>query len=179
MHESKCRLWRRDPARLSEFLLLKNPYTTEANTQNVKTAYAIRNLTRETASVGVFWAGSIPFYSERYAVDFLGKSDPQIANRPPDLSGSISWSGMFSVPGHNKYDLTASIIERKPTYIQGTRWGRDDVTEWASNHYVSVSHFGVTLLLLKNSPDVLWERVESIANKASEVTARKLAEPQR
>ena len=153
---------------LQELLLLSSPYQIESNRRNVNTAYAIRNLTKETASVGVFWAGSIPFYSERYAVDFLGKSDPQIADRKPDLSGTVSAHGMSSLPGHNKYDLTASIVERQPTYIQNTRWGSDDVTAWASNHYISVSHMGATMLLLKDSPDVIWERLENIANKRTE-----------
>jgi hypothetical protein len=45
---------------LKELLLIEKPYTTEANVTNINTAYAIRDLTKETASVGVFWAGGIP-----------------------------------------------------------------------------------------------------------------------
>ena len=151
---------------LKELLLIKKPYTTEENIRLVNRAYAIRDLTKETASVGVFWAGIIPFYSERYAIDFLGRSDPEIANLPPDLSGQVSWSGMNSVPGHNKYDLTASIIEKKPTYIQGAKWGGDDVTAWVNRYYVLVSHGGVTIPLLMDSPDVLWEHLNKFNNES-------------
>ena len=103
---------------------------------------------------------SIPFYSQRYGVDFLGKSDPDIAGRAPDLSGAVGWKEIISIPGHNKYDLNISIVDRRPTYIQGTTWGTNNVSAWASRHYVSITHGGVPLLLLKNSPDVLWQKVE-------------------
>lgn len=158
-------VWHYNKPFMREFMLLDNPYTSESNVRNVNIAYAIRELTRESASVGVFWAGSIPFYSERYAFDFLGKSDPLIAALLPDLSGRISWNGMDSVPGHNKYDLTISIINRKPTYIQDDSWGSDDVSVWARKHYISVRYRGSTMLFLKDSPDVHWEKIEDIANK--------------
>ncbi len=144
---------------IEELLLIRKPYQTDAAIANVNAAYAIKDLTKPSASVGAFWAGSIPFYSERYALDFLGKSDPRIAKMEPDLSGAVAWSRMRSVPGHNKYDLRYSIVERQPTYIQGTTWGSDDVSGWAADRYVSVVHQGARLLLLKGSPDVLWDRL--------------------
>jgi arabinofuranosyltransferase len=144
---------------LGEQFLTIRPYAVEHNINNVRVAYAIKELTTESASVGLFWAGSIPYYSERYTIDFLGKSDPAIAGLKPDLSGIVSWYGMQSVPGHNKYNLHYSIVEKQPTYIQGTRWGHHDVTEWVADRYVYAQHMGVVLLLDENSPDVLWHKL--------------------
>ena len=48
------RRWRRSS-------LLVSPYQVEANKENVNIAFALRDVTKTTASVGVVWAGSIPF----------------------------------------------------------------------------------------------------------------------
>ncbi len=148
---------------IRELGLLVSPYTVEANKENVNIAFALRDVTKSTASVGVVWAGSIPFYTERYAIDFLGKSDPDIAALDPELRGPIQWAGMPTVPGHNKYNLAESIVRRRPTYIQTTSWGSDDVTEWADANYVKVEYLGHKMLLLKDSPDVYWDRVTPVS----------------
>ena len=89
----------------------------------VNISVAINAATKTGASVGVIRAGTIPYYTGRIAVDYLGKNDPHIANLPPDLSGQISWNGMYSVSGHNKYDLEYSIKEQLPTYVGRLRVG--------------------------------------------------------
>jgi hypothetical protein len=134
------------------------------NAHNVNVAIAINSLTRPDASIGVFWGGVIPYYSDRYAVDFLGKSDKYIARLDPDLSGKVGWDGMKSVPGHNKYDLYYSIKLLKPTYVQSFYWGKQNISKWGRENYVRVVYRGpngeITLKLLKNSPSVIWENGE-------------------
>jgi hypothetical protein len=66
---------------------------------------------------------------------------------------------MNSVPGHNKYDLRYSIVNLQPTYVQGFRWGRQDLSQWARANYDSVSHKGVPLWLRRGSGDVRWDLV--------------------
>ncbi|MCP5052904.1 MAG: hypothetical protein GY940_37390, partial [bacterium] len=95
-------------------VLLKHAASVEANKQNIKVALALEDITTKDASVGVSWAGTIPYYTGRKAVDFLGKSDRYIASLSPDMSGSYPMYGMTSVPGHNKYDLEYSIVKLKP-----------------------------------------------------------------
>ncbi len=135
------------------------PYQWYSNVANVNTALAVEEVSRPSASVGVFWAGSIPYYTGLRAIDFLGKSDPVIARRKPDLSGAVAWGGMNSVPGHNKYDLRYSIVNLRPTYVQGFRWGRQDLSQWGRAHYDSVSHKGVPLWLRRGSGDVRWDHI--------------------
>ena len=144
---------------LKEILFLEKPYQTETNRSNVNTAIVLNQLTTSDATVGVIWAGSIPYYTGRKAIDFLGKSDKYIAQLPPDMSGAVSWSGMSSVPGHNKYDLNYSIKTLEPTYVQNVRWGTQDLSQWAKTKYVKVQYDGFRLFLLKDSPAVLWNKI--------------------
>jgi arabinofuranosyltransferase len=144
---------------LPEISLLYKPLQTGNGAENIETALILDRLTTPEATVAVLFAGTIPYYLDRRAIDVLGKSDRYIAHLPPDLSGSVSWAGMSSVPGHNKYDFDYSIKRLAPTYVQVMRWGRADLTTWASSHYVSVEERGVKLWLLSGSPDVRWSRV--------------------
>ncbi|HUI88181.1 MAG TPA: hypothetical protein VLX61_05605 [Anaerolineales bacterium] len=146
---------------LSEDLLIYQTSASTASRVNTNTAIAINALTAPGASIGVVWAGTVPYYADRYAVDFLGKSDRYIASLKPDISGAASWGGMISVPGHNKYDLNYSIVERRPTYIQDYAWGDQTVFKWAVQNYVQVEYHGLlgekTIFLQKDSPLVCWE----------------------
>jgi hypothetical protein len=144
---------------LREISLLDKPYQARDNQDSVDAAIVLSQLTTSDASIGVYWAGSIPYFTDRKAIDFLGKSDRYIANLPPDVSGSVSWNGMNSVPGHNKYDLNYSIKSLEPTYVQGFKWGSQDLSEWAKTKYVNVKYNGVDLFLLKGSPAVLWNKI--------------------
>lgn len=146
---------------LREISLLNKPYQdqAEANQDNVNTALVLNQLTTSDATVGVFWAGSIPYFTDREAIDFLGKSDRYIAQLPPDISGSRGWSGMNSVPGHNKYDLNYSIKTLEPTYVQGFGVGAQNLSQWAETKYVNIEYDGVSLFLLKDSPAVLWNKI--------------------
>jgi arabinofuranosyltransferase len=146
---------------LPEIALRVRPYTVEENIIMVNRAIAISDITTSDATVGVFYAGAIPYYTGLRGIDFLGKSDRYIAALAPDLSGSVSWYGLRSVPGHNKYDLYYSIVELLPTYIQGTNWGAQDVTENVEQRYIEVQYKGINLLLKKNDPNVLWDKVET------------------
>lgn len=144
---------------LPEITLRVRPFTADQNAAMIDRALAVDQVTTSNATVGVTWAGSIPYYSGRVAIDFLGKNDRLIARLAPDLSGSVGWYGMRSVPGHNKYDLDYSLRQLMPTYVQTVSWGAQDYSEWADRHYVRVVHRGVELLLLRESPEVMWERI--------------------
>jgi hypothetical protein len=146
---------------LPETFLFVKPLTVTSNQRNVNTAIAINQLTTSDASVGVFWAGAIPYFTGRKAFDFLGKCDRYIAHLPPDLSGKIGGNGMNSVPGHNKYDLTYSIKTLEPTYVQNFQWGSQNLSEWATYKYDMVNYMGDHLYLLKGSPAVLWSKINS------------------
>jgi len=145
---------------LPEIYFTRLPLTASQNWKNIDAAIAIEKATKDDASVGVTYAGIIPYFTGRYAIDFLGKSDSYIAHLPPDLSGKASNLGMLSVPGHNKYDLNYSIKELKPTYVQRFTWGTQDLSQWAGQNYIGVAYGPIGLSLLKDSQDVYWDLVD-------------------
>ena len=137
---------------IPQMLFLKPPYQVPSNRGNVNTAIAINEISTPQFKVGVFWAGSVPYYTHRYAVDFLGKSDPYIAH----LS-TIEKSTVNTLPGHNKFDLRYSILELKPDYVAGFEWGGIDISAEARDLYERVKYKGVNLYLLKDSSQVKWD----------------------
>lgn len=144
---------------LPEMLGLETPYQVDENKANVDTAVALLNTTTPEASVGVIWAGSIPYYSDRYAIDFLGKTDPHIAHLQPELGGASRRGSMLTWPGHNKYDLEYSIGQLLPTYVQQFNWGRQNLSQLKDRTYQAGEYRGIRLWLLKDSTYVLWSRL--------------------
>jgi arabinofuranosyltransferase len=145
---------------LRQISLLSSPAYVANNQINVNSAIAITQLTTSDATVGVFWAGTIPYFTDRKAIDFLGKSDRYIAHLPAAMSGA-SGKSMSSAPGHNKYDLDYSIKTLQPVYAQGFDWGHQNLSQWAESRYVTVEYKGVSLFFLKDSPSVLWDKINA------------------
>lgn len=146
---------------LPEVAFVLEAHHVAANRGNVNHAVAINHLTTPDATVGVIWAGSIPYYTGRLAIDFLGKADKHVARLAPDLS-EPAWYGMRGVPGHNKYDLHYSIKQKKPTYVQDLKWGQQDISTWAEDKYVEVEYKGIRLYLDKDSPAVLSAQISAL-----------------
>jgi hypothetical protein len=138
---------------------LKENYQVENSQKNVNTAIVLNQLTTKDATFSLIQAGTIPYFADRKVFDMLGKTDRYIAHLPPDMSGSVSWYGMKSVPGHNKYDLNYSIITLQPTYVQAFQWGNQDLTKWTETRYINVKCSGIRISLLKNSPAVVWSKI--------------------
>lgn len=145
---------------LKEITFQAYPIGVEKGFKHIEIAIALNEITTPDATIGVFYAGVLPYYLDRNAIDFLGKSDKYIANLKPDTSGSVAWSGMTSVPGHNKYDLGYSIQTLRPTYVEQFYWGNQEVGGWAEDNYKRVKYNDVGLYLLKDSPYVNWEKIK-------------------
>jgi len=123
----------------------------------INAAAALKEVTTEGASVAVLAAGVVPYYTDLRAHDMLGRTDAYIASLPADISGATAWGGMLSVPWHNKYDLEYSVKQMRPTYVEASAWGGQDITVWMEQRYERAVYKGVELWLLKDSPDVRWK----------------------
>jgi len=141
-----------------QYLFTSIPPELRFNTDTVNRAVALNAVTTTDATIGVTAAGTVPYYTGRVSLDFLGKSDSYIAHLPPEI-GSVSTLDMINYPGHVKYDLDYSIVMRQPTYVELFGWGRQDITSWAVDHYTPVEYRGEYLYFLNGSDDVLWDRV--------------------
>jgi hypothetical protein len=93
---------------------------------------ALRAATTADATIAVTWAGAIPYFSRRPAIDLLGKSDPVVATRPRQ---PIPFS-----PGHDKWDYRYSIGQLRPDVV-AELWhaSESDVAAIESWGYVRVA----------------------------------------
>lgn len=144
-----------------DMFFITRPAELYPNIEMVNIALALDDITSPNATIAVFRAGTLPYFSGRKAIDILGKSDRYIAKLPPDTSGSISWMNIKNVPGHIKYNLDYSIKSHTPTFVEKFSWGTQDISEWAESKYVQVEYRDLQLFLLKYSPDVNWDKVNS------------------
>lgn len=78
----------------------------------VRQGLAIRAASPPEARVAVIWAGAIPYFSQRRAIDLFGKSDPVIARSAPRRE---------FLPGHDKWDFEYSIERQRPELVV-MRW---------------------------------------------------------
>jgi hypothetical protein len=76
----------------------------------------LKRVTSEGALISVTWAGNPVYYSERPAIDLLGKNDSKIARMVPPPSVPGTWNEKF-VPGHNKWDFEWSIEKNLPDVV--------------------------------------------------------------
>jgi hypothetical protein len=163
---------------LPEIAMIRDFANVPINEERVNIALTIERFTTPDATVGVFDAGAIPYYTGRPAIDFLGKADRHIARLAPDPSGfpkMLHFGNKIDNPGHNKYDLEYSIKELRPTYARDFVWGGQNVLDWAKSEYVMVNYKDVRVNFLKGSEEVRWDDLEA-AQEAGEAT---LSEPTR
>jgi hypothetical protein len=157
---------------LPEIAMLRDFTDVRVNEERVNIAIAIERFTEPEATVGVFDAGAIPYYTGRPAIDFLGKADRRIARLAPDPSGfpKMEFFGRkINNPGHNKYDLGYSIIELRPTYVRDFVWGGQNALGFAQSEYVMLVYKGTILNFDRDSEDVRWDDIEA-AREAGEAT---------
>ena len=107
-----------------ELVLRKGAYHVGYHLILAERAVLLNDILKPGARLAVVAAGIVPYYTDFYVIDMLGKNDATIASLPPDRSGAVSWHGMKSVPGHHKYDLVYSIETQQATYAERLSWGR-------------------------------------------------------
>jgi hypothetical protein len=70
---------------------------------NAVTGVMIDRFTRPEARIAVFAAGSVGYFSHRYTIDMLGKTNREIAHMPPHPGAPI---------GHNHFDFDRTLASR-------------------------------------------------------------------
>ncbi len=83
----------------------------EGEAANVRIGYLLRLNTERDAKIAHFWAGAAAYFSQRPAIDLLGKCDRHVArlDARPNLMA----------PGHNKYDLDYSLSLEPDVLVSG------------------------------------------------------------
>lgn len=147
---------------LAQWLLLQSPYHTQQQEDMVKRGLLLKKTTRPKASIAVVWAGAIPYFADRYAVDLLGKCDNRIAHlkmrKPTPVPDLVAFN-----PGHMKWDYGYSIGQLKPdAVVQIAPDTMNEAKPYLMSDYKEVSLEGFTLYLRKNSRQILWDEVGAL-----------------
>ncbi|MBN1293371.1 MAG: hypothetical protein JXB48_16140, partial [Candidatus Latescibacteria bacterium] len=114
--------------------------------------------TTPDAKIAVTWAGAIPYFSGRYVVDILGKTDKVIAHmemRKPKADDN-KWT--FFLPGHLKYDYRHSIGELKPDAVLQFWGDLDEANEYMAGKYIKLMAGDKFIFLRTDSDKVLWSK---------------------
>ena len=153
---------------LRMFLFMDPPYYVTENEKMVKLALLLREITSPEAKIAVTWAGTIPYYSERYFIDLLGKSDKKIAHQKVKIKNSELSRFISFLPGHNKFNLDYSISELKPDVF--VLFGLFDNLKKEALLYLNnndnyrkvVLQNEYHLFLRKDSTTVSWNKIEML-----------------
>lgn len=140
---------------LERLLLLRPPAAFDEDLQLMQLGLAVKLFTREQAVVAVSTAGAIPYFSERPALDLLGKTDTWVARQSMHVpTGFQKWVGFW--PGHLKWDFAHSIREGRPDVIQAPlqRDPSVNVAEFVEPDYRRCGQW----YLRKDSPYIDWSR---------------------
>jgi hypothetical protein len=149
---------------LAEVLLIKPPLHAgngEENQEEVKQALLLRTMTTRDATIVVTRAGTIPYFSDRYSIDLLGKTDRYIAHENM-RTFATGWHRLIEFkPGHMKFDYRYSIGQQRPDVI-AQLWGHgEEVRPYLQQYYRGVRMQGKCLYLREGSVNVLWENVST------------------
>jgi hypothetical protein len=139
----------------------RKPDYVAGNERNLQIALALQNATQPGASVAVVGAGTIPYFlPDRYAIDILGKADPYIAHQPVRAPMSIVDIPNMR-PGHMKWDYEYTLGQLRPDVVVSIWEGTSaEAAPYLERDYVYAAIApGVKVYLLKDSPKILWDRV--------------------
>ena len=148
------------PEVLVEVTLIFPPRYKNYNKNWTEIGTSIDRVTTKNAKIAVVLAGTMPYFSDRYYIDLLGKNDKYIAHlkakAPKDLPLPIAF-----YPGHMKYDYQYSIDKLKPDVITDA-WGnkKEALRLIKQNHYIKQKlNKKYWLWFLKGSKNILWDKI--------------------
>jgi len=144
---------------LREFLMLAPPPQTAENVEMIEQGLLVSRVTDLDATIGLIWAGTIPYFSRRDGIDFLGKTDPKVAHQQSHIRPKFFWWLEFW-PGHNKWDYAYSIGERAPDVVMQL-WSPDPATlALLVSRYEQVRLDGFTWYLRRDSTHINHEALK-------------------
>jgi hypothetical protein len=151
---------------LERWALLRQPTFIEGNKEYVQISLALEKITTTDAKIAVVSAGAIPYFTDRHAIDLLGKSDAKIAHLNARRTGGLFNLGNFR-PGHMKWDYDYSIGELKPDVVVQLWGDTEEAQGYLDKYYVVGGAEGdIPFNLRRGSENVLWERVQLVSEES-------------
>lgn len=141
---------------LREVFLLKGPVHMLEHRQSLEAAVMLDSLLTREATVAVVWAGVVPYFLDRHAVDLLGKNDSYIARLPAQRINPPPVLEAF-YPGHMKYDYEYSIGTLEPDVVVRLWMTQNDPPPVVRQKYWFVEVGEKRFYARKDSRDIRWE----------------------
>ena len=155
-----------------KWLLLKRPIFVQGTMHATEISLTVGKITNAQAHVAVITAGVIPYLSNRYTIDVLGKNDKRVARGKMHIKYNLDALEYDYRPGHNKWDAAYSIGELKPDVVAQTMAGAfdEDAAPYLEGNYTLVYIGGDAYYLRNDSPNVLWDKVAELKDSESTTT---------
>jgi hypothetical protein len=134
------------------------PQPGDSNEDMVRRSVFIDRLTDPDATVAVVWAGSLPYFADRYAIDLLGKNDPKIALEKMHTELAAAQSMGFW-PGHLKWDYDYSIGQLRPDVVVQVWAVEPQTIPWLQRDYLPARFGGYLRYLRRGSPHIRWSEL--------------------
>lgn len=144
---------------IAKWTLIEKPVFTESVERYAQMGLALRKVTTEDATIAVVTAGNIPYFSERFSIDLLGKNDPVIARGPVHINSSLFEPGTYR-PGHNKWDYSYSIGALQPDVVAQLWEGTEAQAALYLIGYRQVVIDGIPYYFREDSQNILWELIQ-------------------
>lgn len=143
------------------FFLLDRSIYVPGNERYTRDGLILREVTQPSARVAVVAAGNICYFSHRYCIDMLGKTDPVIARSGIQVPPDADWRELR--PGHIKFNYQHSIATLKPDVVVEIRQSTGDIAErFLKEDYVSVKVNGHPMYFRKDSTRIDWVKLEYV-----------------
>jgi hypothetical protein len=145
---------------INELLLKRPALQYDEHEYSVAMSRFLGDITTKDARIAGAQAGTVKYFTGRYFIDILGKTDKHIARQRPRMGLSIDDYEKFR-PGHNKYDIDYSIKTFHPDVIMGLWGDTASLASYLNNsyQYLGQVRFG-ELRLRKNSTNILWNEFD-------------------
>ncbi|MEW6180701.1 MAG: hypothetical protein AB1522_12330 [Chloroflexota bacterium] len=143
------------------FFLLDRSIYVPGNERYTRDGLILGEVTQPSARVAVVAAGNICYFSHRYCIDMLGKTDPVIARSGIQVPPDADWRELR--PGHIKFNYQHSIATLKPDVVVEIRQSTGDIAErFLKEDYVSVKVNGHPMYFRKDSTRIDWVKLEYV-----------------
>ena len=120
------------------------PMLRDQNRYNARVGLYLREHASPDLSLAVVWGGATPYFSQRRALDALGKSDRHIAR----LS-AVELAGRSFEPGHAKWDWSY-VLQREPDVILDANRGLEQRRDFRRDYW-RIETRGLEFFLRKRS----------------------------
>lgn len=143
------------------FFLLERSIYVPGNERYTRDGLILRQVTHPSAKLAVIAAGNICYFSHRYCIDMLGKTDPVIARGGIQVPPDADWRELR--PGHIKFNYQHSIATLKPDVVVEIRQSTGDIAErFLKEDYAAVKVNGHPMYFRKASNNIDWVQLEYV-----------------